>query len=426
MTDFGQYAMRADDSNQRPSSANASGQIGPKASKSRPFNNATRPPSQAFAQGLPGGLRAASTPSRPNRSDHRLSPPALASSNSNSMASSLPARSAVPRQRQPKLVDALRNQQRPNSALSFASISSEDDDRADFLDEYHEDPSPAEPEPPPRPPRQQPSRTMTNVLSAFSDAGKRTRDNNFRSGSMSSSNGSAGVAGGFHFASRPRPSLLPDDLEDDLDAEYIDDQVDDRVSSNTPTAPLKTRSRRGGVGEQGESSRVKKNTQNYPSTPAFREIERVLDTISQDWPMLILPEDENDNAVTKKTAANADDGFNPVPLALSLMGDPAREDRSGRSRLQSFLRVKQDLERALKSHIQLHYRAFDASVSAYNSTLVNMTSAQKEVVKLRNLLGDVKNVLGAKRTELANMRTRRDELSEMSRILDTVCAFVII
>lgn len=176
----------------------------------------------------------------------------------------------------------------------------------------------------------------------------------------------------------------------------------------------KARARRTGVSDQGESARMKRLQQELPAGPAFRAIERVLGQIAQDWPMLLPTDDVDDTPL----GTNPDDDYNPVPLALALL-DPASIDQSG-SRLNDFLQVKEDLGEALKSHIQSHYRAFDASVSAYNSVVANLKAAQKQVHGLKGGIGDVTKVLGSKREELASMVQRRDELSEMSRILDTM------
>lgn len=151
----------------------------------------------------------------------------------------------------------------------------------------------------------------------------------------------------------------------------------------------------------------------YPSTPAFREIERVLGRIEQDWPELIPPEAPADGTLG---AATKRQDFDAVTLALSLL-DPS----SPPERFSSFMRLKDDLGRALKSHIQLHYQAFDTSVSAYNNVLANLGSAQKETNDLRSTLSDVREILLTRRTELSGMTSRRTELNEMENVLDTLC-----
>jgi exocyst complex component 4 len=156
----------------------------------------------------------------------------------------------------------------------------------------------------------------------------------------------------------------------------------------------------------------------YPSTPAFREIERVLARIEVDWPELMPPEVEDDAANPGGAATRRAD-FDAVTLALSLL-----DARSPPERFNSFLRLKDDLGRALKSHIQLHYQAFDTSVSAYNNVLANLGSAQKETNDLRHTLSEVRDILLTRRTELSGMTTRRTELNEMENVLNTLCARV--
>jgi len=131
----------------------------------------------------------------------------------------------------------------------------------------------------------------------------------------------------------------------------------------------------------------------------------VLERIGSEWPEL-LP--SSDPAVE----------FDPVSLALSML-DPASIDESA-GKLASFMRLERDLGKALKSHIQSHYRAFDASISAYNGTLANLGSASKQVAQLRARLNEVHDVMGTKRSELGSIAARKTELAEMERILDLI------
>jgi exocyst complex component 4 len=246
---------------------------------------------------------------------------------------------------------------RPDSALSFASITDDEDAPSPVASSSRAAPASVDDFENQLQRNQPVPKAMNTVLAALADAGQRNR-----SGS----------------------------------------------GSTLPVAQPQKRTRRGGVGEQGESSRMKpRNTADYPATPAFREIQRVLVQIEDEWPSLMPLESEDGTR----------QDFSPIQVALALLDT----DNGGRNpRLQSFLRLKEDLSKAVKMHIQLHYRAFDASVSAYNSTLANLGSAQKEVVQLRNKLGDVREVLSTRRSELVAMVARRDELSEMSKILDSM------
>lgn len=173
------------------------------------------------------------------------------------------------------------------------------------------------------------------------------------------------------------------------------------------------RTRRGAVGVQGESARFRATMQpqaGLPSTPAFREMERVLAQVANDWPELLPP------GVDDETGEEAnEDNFDPVTLALSLVN----EEGSTR-RLESFLATKEALSQSLKSSIHTHYRAFDASASSYNGLVQNLTHAQKNTTELRKVLEEVRETLGKRRTDLAVLEARRTELAEMDRILVTI------
>lgn len=188
---------------------------------------------------------------------------------------------------------------------------------------------------------------------------------------------------------------------------------------NVPSAPGAGlgRGRRGAVGVQGESSRMRGATQQeVPSTPAFKEMERVLAQVANDWPELVppTPEDrlEGNNVTVEEDETNA---FDPVTLALSLVDSQADPER-----YRSFLATKESLSRSLNSSIQTHYRSFDASISSYNGLLLNLTFAQKNTGHLRSTLEEVRETLGKGRSELGVLEARRTELAEMDRILVSV------
>ena len=174
------------------------------------------------------------------------------------------------------------------------------------------------------------------------------------------------------------------------------------------------RGRRGAVGVQGESSRIRGTTQQEtPSTPAFREMERVLAQVANDWPELVPP---NSDDRLEDAGDKEDEGlFDPVTLALSLVDSQADPER-----FRLFLATKESLSRSLKSSIQTHYRSFDASVTSYNGLLSNLSFAQKNTTNLRTTLEEVRETLGKGRSELGVLEARRTELAEMDRILVTV------
>lgn len=190
-----------------------------------------------------------------------------------------------------------------------------------------------------------------------------------------------------------------------------------RNDEQSATTTAASRTRRGAVGVQGESARARGGqAQDFPETPAFREMERVLAQISHDWPEVIpgvsepLDGDLREEDETGQHYIHR--RFDPVTLALSLVDPNADSER-----LRSFLLTKDALSRSLKSSIQTHYRAFDSSVSAYNGLQANLTAAQKNTSNLRTTLEEVREILGKGRTELGVLEARRTELAEMDRIL---------
>jgi len=181
------------------------------------------------------------------------------------------------------------------------------------------------------------------------------------------------------------------------------------------------RGRRGAVGVQGESSRMRginATPNNVPATPAFREMERVLAQVGEEWPQLLQgttdsKAQQGDNDNSEEDTHN--DPFDPVTLALSLVDSEADPDR-----FRSFLSTKEALSRSLKSSIQTHYRSFDASVSSYNGLQSNLSFAQKNTSRLRSTLEEVRETLGKGRSELGVLEARRTELAEMDKILNSV------
>lgn len=190
----------------------------------------------------------------------------------------------------------------------------------------------------------------------------------------------------------------------------------DRNGQEDGSTRATSRSRRGAVGVQGESARVRKTiptNPNLPSNPTFREIERVLEQVAHEWPEL-LPPDLLAQPEGEAEAEDPDDAFDPVTLALALVDPdaPAAQDR-----FRSFLDTKDALHRSLQSSIRTHYRVFDSSVSSYNGLLSNISHAQKNATTLRSALEDVREMLGKGRAELGVLEARRTELNEIDKIL---------
>lgn len=183
--------------------------------------------------------------------------------------------------------------------------------------------------------------------------------------------------------------------------------------------------RRGGLADQGfiptASPAAKKSTAldptQYPDTPAFREIEVVLRKISQDWPVLMTGTSGEDDA------GGGGKDFDPVTLALGLL-DPGSV--GGVQSLSSFLRMKAELDHAISSTLNVggpgggaSYRAYESSITTYNSTLANLTRSQRQVQDLKKTLGEVREKLEGKGREgLAGMWARMSHLEEMGKLLD--------
>ncbi|GAA5829923.1 hypothetical protein JCM11251_007933 [Rhodosporidiobolus azoricus] len=194
----------------------------------------------------------------------------------------------------------------------------------------------------------------------------------------------------------------------------------------------------GGAGGRRQKARLDPN--DYPDTPAFREVDEALRRVRDEWPALVRGtslagqvEGSDDEA-----AGTAGD-FDPVSLALHLL-DPSRSgdngsgaNGSGRQTLSSFLRLKQQLDHAIRStlspvsnppsfgHSGNPYRAYETAISSHNLTLASLSGAQKHIANLRNGLGGTRERLEGKGREgLAGMYARMGMLEEMGSVLDEI------
>lgn len=189
---------------------------------------------------------------------------------------------------------------------------------------------------------------------------------------------------------------------------------DSQPVSQEPVSSATTgRGRRGAVGVQGESARMRGQPRRsaVPTTPAFREMERVLTQAIEQWPELMPPSVLED----RQEQGEEGDSFDPVSLALSLVAPDASPDR-----FRAFMSTKDALSRSLKGSINTHYRAFDGSISSYNGLLSNLAAAQSNTSSLRSSLEEVRETLGKARKELGVLEARRTELAEMDRILVSI------
>lgn len=274
-----------------------------------------------------------------------------------------------------RLAQAIQQEERHRPGDRRASFSDDDLDNSMVVEDQS---------PPPHLPKQQ--LAMRNAIAAFSNAGAAAK-------SRSDSND--------NLSNRSRANSPTNVMNRD------------RSDSGLAGKEGGGRTRRGAVGVQGESARMKKGQKAaIPSTPAFREMERVLAQVTADWPELLPPSVREDQVGNDE---NGEDVFDPVTLALTLVAPDASPDR-----FRNFMATKEALSRSLKSSIQTHYRAFDASVSAYNGLLSNLSAAQKNTSSLRSTLDDVRTTLGKARTELGVLEARRTELAEMDKILASI------
>ncbi|GAA5904682.1 exocyst subunit SEC8 [Sporobolomyces salmoneus] len=210
------------------------------------------------------------------------------------------------------------------------------------------------------------------------------------------------------------------------------------------TAGKRANGRRGGLADQGiggagkdstpqEKSRNQLlssalNPDEYPDTPAFREVNEVLRKVSTEWPALA-----RGTSVATEEAGGED--FDPVSLALHLL-DPAssreRDPSVGRQQsLSSFLRLKAELDYAIQSTLSPvanpsttssnAFRAYETSITTHNMTLGALSVAQKQIGGLKSgLMGTREMLEGKGREGLAGMYARMGMLEEMSGVLDEI------
>ncbi|BGP31484.1 exocyst subunit [Rhodotorula toruloides] len=132
--------------------------------------------------------------------------------------------------------------------------------------------------------------------------------------------------------------------------------------------------------------------------------------------------------------------FDPVSLALHLLEparrgnaaerDPPRSANGTRQNLPCFLRLKGQLDHAIRSALspQLNptssenaYRAYESAITTHNATLGALTNAQKMIAGMRTGLGSTREKLeGTGREGLADMYTRMGMLEEMGGMLDEI------
>jgi len=237
-----------------------------------------------------------------------------------------------------------------------------------------------------------------------------------------------------------RPHSPSYDQSTDSPPLVVPSALQDAISAFS-NAGKRANGRRGGLADQGiggkdpttlpESTRNQPiasalNPNDYPDTPAFREVDEVLRKVAMEWPALA-----RGTSVAAEEQGGED--FDPVSLALHLL-DPAssreRDPSAGRQSLSSFLRLKAELDHAIRSTLSPvtnpatkassnAYRAYETSITTHNMTLGALGVAQKQIGGLKTgLMGTREMLEGKGREGLAGMYARMGMLEEMSGVLD--------
>ncbi|KPV72247.1 uncharacterized protein RHOBADRAFT_56060 [Rhodotorula graminis WP1] len=186
----------------------------------------------------------------------------------------------------------------------------------------------------------------------------------------------------------------------------------------------------------------------YPDTAAFREVDEALRRVRDEWPALV-----RGTSLAGQLDGESDlDGpdFDPVQLALHLLdsGGAAAGRRpsenmagggggGGGRQLSGFLRLKQQLDNAIKSTLSPAlnpapgtaatgggadpHRAFESAITTHNATLQALSGAQKLIGGMRtDLSGTREKLEGKGREGLAGMYARLGMLEEMGGLLDEI------
>ncbi|KAK4052526.1 exocyst subunit [Microbotryomycetes sp. JL221] len=224
-----------------------------------------------------------------------------------------------------------------------------------------------------------PSAALNHAISSFQEAGEKRK----------------GRRGGL--ADQGFAATEPDDNDEDNQQQR---------TSHTATATTR---------RQRTKSRAL-DPDDYPNTPAFREIEHVLTRVAREWPSLI----DGTSATAGITSRTTQQEFDPVALALGLLD--AQDDA-----LDSFLGMKQQLDKAISTTLSSttsSYRAYETSITTHNSTLQTLNSSQRNVTELRKSLFEAREKLEGKGREgLVGMYNRMTHLEEMAKILDEIDHF---
>lgn len=205
----------------------------------------------------------------------------------------------------------------------------------------------------------------------------------------------------------------------------------------------------GGQERVGGVKRAALNPEDYPDTVAFREVDDALRRVRDEWPALVRGTSLAGQVEGDGEGEDDARDFDPVQLALHLLdsgGSAARRLSSdagggggagGGRQLSSFLRLKQQLDNAIRSTLNPAlnpapgagagggadpYRAFESAITTHNATLQALSGAQKLIGGMRSTLGGTREKLEGKGREgLAGMYARLGMLEEMGGLLDEMC-----
>ncbi|TNY20452.1 hypothetical protein DMC30DRAFT_251425 [Rhodotorula diobovata] len=204
----------------------------------------------------------------------------------------------------------------------------------------------------------------------------------------------------------------------------------------------------GGQERVGGVKRAALNPEDYPDTVAFREVDDALRRVRDEWPALVRGTSLAGQVEGDGEGEDDARDFDPVQLALHLLdsgGSAARRLSSdagggggagGGRQLSSFLRLKQQLDNAIRSTLNPAlnpapgagagggadpYRAFESAITTHNATLQALSGAQKLIGGMRSTLGGTREKLEGKGREgLAGMYARLGMLEEMGGLLDEI------
>ncbi|CAG7847601.1 Probable exocyst complex component sec8 [Serendipita indica DSM 11827] len=127
------------------------------------------------------------------------------------------------------------------------------------------------------------------------------------------------------------------------------------------------------------------------------DIDAILDQIQGEWEWVTKPE------------------FNPVELALALLD----EGSSGKD-MESFIRTKRMLARALKGSIETYAQTFAAALPHHAAIMTSLNESQEHIKNSKSKLIEAKESLGSRRADLAQLWTRGQTLDEMIKIVDEI------